>query len=255
MRELVFCSLVLCAVGCSSDDGDGSIVSGGTGGGYALVGGTSSTSSKSSSGGMSASATTGGASASTGGDTAMSSTTTTAGGSATSTGGSSAVQTTATASVGGTSPSTGGASSLPSDQDASTGFTVAPCGKYVANAGGLLCPIVLKSSSKSLADRSTGFYGGCGPTEPSAANGWDVLCDDVLCTSTGECVCETKLPKGYWLETNAELTGEGLWAVGNTGSGMELKWNFLVQGELLTTDDVVQNAQKTGYNYRVKIDC
>jgi hypothetical protein len=244
MRSLIVCSFVCLALACSSNNDDGQ-------NGAVDVGGSTSVGGSSSTGGSSASP------KATGGSSTAGETSTIAG--ATSTAGGSTSEVAGATSIGGSSSTaTGGvtsaAGSSATNADASTSTGIPACATSAASYGALMCPTTLKLFSVALAARSVTFYAGCGPNEGAAPNGWEAICTDVLCAADGTCMCETTIPKGYYIQANGDVEN-GPWAIGNGNGGIVTNGSFSINGVLLTVDNAVKNAPGSGYNYVFKIDC
>lgn len=123
----------------------------------------------------------------------------------------------------------------------------------VADTMPLACPVTFKFSSLAFVGKTATMYMGCGIRDIHAPHGWDALCTDVSCSSSGDCVCKTVLPKTYWVQMNGQVSS--VWAVGAGNGGVIVNYKVYVNDVLLTADDAVSNAQDSGYNFQFQVDC
>lgn len=275
MKKIIRLFSVVCVLGlfsaCSSDDENDDDVarSSSSGGKTGTAGSTAVGGASNQTGGTSA---VGGTSTETGDTQAVAGSTSTGG--VTSVAGSSS--TAGSTSVGGTS-NVAGSSSTSTGGSFSTGGTVS-----TSPAVGLLsCALtrkgneeyvsfVIKHHRETSNIKTVTFYGNCGVATTSLS-GWLPICSNVSCDNNGDCLCETFIQKGSYLQLNIDR-GPYVWAVGTTGNdqikcpnnwdpklGCLGKEDLIQNGltyigdQLLDVPEAVRNPQGTGYNYLVQV--
>lgn len=271
MKNIIHLFSVVCVFGlfsaCSSDDEEEAVaVATETGGMSGTAGSTAVGGASDQAGGTSA---VGGASAESGGTQAVAGSSQVAG--STSVGGATSIA--GSSSTAG-STSAGGASNVAGSSSTSTGGNSSAGGAVSTSpAVGLLsCALtrkgneeyvsfVIKHHRETSSIKKVTFYGNCGVATTSLSS-WVPICSDVACDGAGDCLCETFIQKGSYLQLNIDR-GPYVWAVGAMtcplSAGCLNKEDLIQHGmtyigdQLLDVAEAVRNPQGTGYNYLVQV--